>query len=256
VSGALRLEQAIRQASGTALVPFVTAGFPRPRDLAGILDTIAPLSDAIEVGIPFSDPLADGVTIRRASERALREGITLGFVLEVLHSRPAGPPVVLMSYLNPLLAFGFPRLAAAAARANVSGLVVPDLPLEESEPYERALTECGIALVQLVSPVTPGPRVERLARESRGFVYAVTTTGTTGGSAAIEPRTLAYLDGVRRASPLPVLAGFGLRSAEQLQALAGHADGAIVGSALIEVLERNEDPAAFLGTLRNTRSSR
>jgi tryptophan synthase alpha chain len=247
---AIRLEQAIRGAARPALVPYVTAGFPHPDDLPRILDALAPEAAAIEIGVPFSDPLADGVTVRRASERALAAGVTLGSILDVVRRRSAGPPVALMSYLNPLLAFGGERFAREAAASGVSGVIVPDLPLEESGPFDRALAAQGIALVQLVTPLTPPERLVRLTRASRGFVYAVTTTGTTGGSIAAERSLLDYLDRVRAASTLPVLAGFGIRTAEQLRHVAAHADGAIVGSALIEALDRGEDPASFLRGLR------
>jgi tryptophan synthase alpha chain len=251
VAGARLLEQAIRDGRRPALAPFLTAGFPSPSDLPRLLEALGPVSDVIEVGVPFSDPLADGVTIRRASQKALEAGVTVSFVLDVLRARAAGgPPVALMSYLNPLLAFGGARFAREAAASGVSGVIVPDLPLEESGPFGRALADAGVALVQLVTPVTPAARLERLAGASRGFVYAVTTTGTTGGSAPGGAAMLAYLDRVRAASPLPVLAGFGIRTAAQLRHIAAHADGAIVGSALIEALERGEDPVAFLRGLR------
>src|SRR5665213_3286977 len=155
-----------------------------------------------------------------------------------------------MSYFNPLLAYGLERLAAAAARAGVCGFIVPDVPLEESEPLRAALSPQGLALVQMVTPVTPPERLMRLARASEGFVYAVTMTGTTGRS-ALQPAQIAeYLARVRAAAVVPVCAGFGIRTREQVEALRGMTDGVIVGSALIEVLERGESPGEFLASLR------
>jgi tryptophan synthase alpha chain len=155
-----------------------------------------------------------------------------------------------MSYLNPLLAFGVERLAARAAECGVSGFIVPDLPLEESAELSDVLERAGLALVQLVSPLTPDARLRAVCAASRGFVYAVTTTGTTGREHAL-PRDLpAYLARVRAAATLPVCAGFGIRRAEQVRDLAPHADGVIVGSALVEAIERGEDPEGFLRSLR------
>lgn len=255
--GAARLERAIRAATAAgrpALAPFLTAGFPTREGFAELLAAVCAESDLVEVGVPFSDPMADGVTIQRSSRRALEAGVTLPWILEVLRGREWPVPLVLMSYLNPLLVGGVAAFARQAAAAGVAGLIVPDLPYEESLPLRAAFDDAGLALVQLVTPVTPAERLRRLCQASRGFVYAVTMTGTTGGSAQGGTRTADYLAAVRRHAPAPVLAGFGIRSAAQLQALAVHADGAIVGSALIEALERGEDPAAFLRSLRGTAS--
>jgi tryptophan synthase alpha chain len=154
-----------------------------------------------------------------------------------------------MSYLNPLLSYGLERLARNAREAGVSGCIVPDLPLEESLPVRQRFDAAGLGLVQLVTPLTPQDRAREICEASRGFVYAVTMTGTTGGRSATSA-TDDYFSRVREASSLPVLAGFGIRGPEQMKALDGRVDGAIVGSALIEVIERGDDPVAFLKTLR------
>ncbi len=254
-TGAARLERSIRGASAAgrpALVPFLTAGWPRRDGFADLLARVASEAEAVEIGVPFSDPVADGVTIQRTSREALEAGVTLEWILETLSeaSPRVAAPLVLMSYLNPLLALGLDRFAREAAGAGVAGLVVPDLPLEESGPVAEALRPRGIALVRLVTPATPAERLARLAAASRGYVYAVTMTGTTGGRAEIGDAVARYLARVRAASPVPVLAGFGIRDAAQLTALRGHADGAVVGSALLDRLERGEDPALFLRSLR------
>ena len=159
-------------------------------------------------------------------------------------------PLVLMSYLNPLLSFGFDKLAAAAAQAGVCGFIVPDLPYDESEDFRAALDAHGIALILMVTPVTTVVRMAKLCAASQGFVYAVTMTGTTGRTAAVPAEVTQYLDAVRAASKLPVCAGFGIRSREQVAQLDGHVAGVIVGSALVEVLESGQDAAAFLRALR------
>ena len=155
-----------------------------------------------------------------------------------------------MSYLNPLLAFGLDKLPKVAAEAGVSGFIVPDLPYEESAEMRSALEAYGLALVQFVTPVTPEERVQMLTQSTSGFIYAVTMTGTTGKNVAVPQDVLEYFARVKKVSPFPVCAGFGIRSGEQVARLAPYIDGAIVGSALVEVIERGEDPASFLRSLR------
>jgi tryptophan synthase alpha chain len=201
--------------------------------------------------VPFTDPMADGVTIQRSSRAALAQGVSLPWILEEIGGlRGLAAPLLLMSYLNPLLAFGIGRLAESASAAGVSGFIVPDLPLDESSELRSALDERQLALVQMVTPVTGPQRLAQLCAGSQGFVYAVTMTGTTGRNVAVPSAVLEYLDRVRAAATLPVCAGFGIRTREQVERLRGHVDGVVVGSALVEVLERGEDPAAFLRALR------
>jgi tryptophan synthase alpha chain len=196
--------------------------------------------------------MADGMTIQRASYAALQGGFTLPWLLEELEKMQPRPraPLLLMSYLNPLLAYGLDRLPEDAARAGVAGFIIPDLPYEESADMRTALDRVGLALVQMVTPVTPAERLKMLCEASQGFVYAVTMTGTTGRNVAVPDDVLDYMDRVRAVSPVPVCAGFGIRSAEQVARMKGHVDGVVVGSALVEVLERREDPAAFLRALQ------
>ena len=235
-----------------AVVGFMTAGFPDKAGFRASLGAIAAAADVVEIGIPFTDPMADGMTIQRASRASLEGGFTLPWLLaelEAMQPRPQAP-LLLMSYLNPLLAYGLDMLPAAAAKAGVAGFIIPDLPYEESAEVRAALDGQGLALVQMVTPVTPPGRLEMLCAASQGFVYAVTMTGTTGKSVAVPEDVLAYMDRVRAVSPVPVCAGFGIRSREQVARMTGHVDGVVVGSALVEVLERREDPAAFLRSLR------
>ena len=212
---------------------------------------VAAVSEAVEIGIPFSDPMADGATIQESSRVALEGGATLDSVITTLEALPSLPvPLIVMSYLNPLMAYGYPSLLPRLQGVGVAALVVPDLPLEEAAELEDAAGHSGIGLVQLVTPVTDDDRLRRLGAASQGFTYAVTMTGTTGGSAAVGPEVAGYLDRVRSFSLAPVLAGFGVRSADQVRSLVPHCDGVIVGSALVEVLGRGDDPARFLEGLR------
>ena len=247
-----RIAAAIRGAAGgPALVAFVTAGYPSRAGFRGQLAEIADAADVVEIGVPFTDPMADGMTIQRSSREALRQGVTLQWILDELSAMArARAPLLLMSYLNPLLSYGYERLADASLGAGVSGFIVPDLPLDEGDALRVALDRHGIALVQMVTPVTPAARLARLCAASQGFVYAVTMTGTTGKSVAMPAEAMAYLARVRAAATVPVCAGFGIRTRAQVEALRGAVDGIIVGSALVEVLERGESPRHFLAELR------
>ncbi|MEM6931623.1 MAG: tryptophan synthase subunit alpha [Myxococcota bacterium] len=223
---------------GPGLVAYVTAGWPSPAGFPDVLAAVASAADVVEVGVPFSDPMADGVTIQQTSRQALEQGVDLDAILGWVEGCAA--PVALMGYLNPFLARG-PGLAADLEAAGVEALIVPDLPLEEQDILE------GVRLVQLVTPVTTPERRVALCRASHGFVYAVRVTGVTGGQ--VDAPTDA-LDALRDVSTLPVCAGFGIRTAEQVRELAPHCDGVIVGTALLEAIGRGEDPAAFLRGLR------
>ncbi len=251
-----RLTAAIKAANEkgrTALVPFITAGYPEPADFISTLTAIAKVGDVVELGIPFSDPMADGMTIQRSSFVALQKGVSLEWIFKQLESAgdTIDAPLVMMSYLNPLLAFGYENLAKRAASTGVCGFIVPDLPFEESAEIRSALEAEGVGLIQLVTPATPDDRLAMLADASRGFVYAVTITGITGGDTGLPTDLAAYLDKVAGVSKVPVCAGFGIRAAEDVANVGQHVAGAIVGSALVEVLESGDDPADYLRSLRS-----
>lgn len=235
-----------------AIVGFMTAGFPSKEKFLSELVRVAEAADVVEIGVPFTDPMADGMTIQRASHAALAGGVSLAWIMDALKSLPARPkaPLLLMSYLNPLLAFGIDHLPAAAQEAGVSGFIVPDLPYEESADLREALEKHDVGLVQMVTPVTPPERLAMLCREAKGFIYAVTMTGTTGKSVAVPAEVTSYLQNIRDLAPIPVCAGFGIRSAEQVRLLKPVVEGVVVGSALVEVLERGDDPVAFIESLR------
>ncbi len=249
-----RLAEVIRRAAAggaPALVGFLTAGYPERGRFREHLAAIAAGADVVEIGVPFTDPMADGMTIQRSSQGALRQGVSLRWLLAELGAGPRlEAPLVLMSYLNPLLALGLESLAATAAAAGVCGFIVPDLPFDESADFRAALAPHGLALVQMVTPVTTPQRMQQVCAASEGFVYAVTMTGTTGRHVAVPAEVLEYLERVVAVSPVPVCAGFGIRSREQVELLRGHVAGVVIGSALVEVLERGEDPAAWLAALR------
>jgi len=249
-----QISAAIRAAAAegrTALVAYITAGYPQKDRFRDTLAEVAAAADVVEVGVPFTDPMADGLTIQRASRAAIAQGVTLSWILGEIAAMnpPPAAPVVLMSYLNPLLAMGYERLAERAVDSGVAGFIVPDLPLDEAAPLDSALAARGLALIHLVSPVTPPARLEAAARASRGFLYAVNVTGITGGAKSAGADLKSYLGRVVAASPVPVCAGFGIRSAAQVADLGQVVPGIIVGSALVESLERGESPAAFLAGL-------
>jgi tryptophan synthase alpha chain len=244
--------RAARARGECAIVGFMTAGFPDKATFLRELVRVANTADVLEIGVPFTDPMADGMTIQRASHQALTGGVTLAWILESLAALPTRPtaPLLLMSYLNPLLAYGMDRLPAAARAAGVSGFIVPDLPYEESAEVRSAMEAEGIALIQMVTPVTPAERLAMLCSHAKGFIYAVTMTGTTGKTATVPADVTQYLEQVKSLASVPVCAGFGIRSAEQVRLLKPAVDGVVVGSALVEVLDRGDDPVAFVQSLR------
>jgi tryptophan synthase alpha chain len=248
------ISNAIRTAAAhgsPALVAFLTAGHPSRERFREQLQAVAAGADVVEIGVPFTDPMADGVTIQRSSQVALGQGVSLRWILSELEAMPpVRTPLLLMSYLNPLLSYGLDALAESCVRSRVAGLIVPDLPYDESAELLEVLAARQLALVQMVTPVTAPERLQRICASSQGFVYAVTMTGTTGKSVAVPPEVAAYLDAVRAAAKVPVCAGFGIRSHEQVELLKGHVEGVVVGSALVEVLERGEDPVRWLQDLR------
>ena len=250
------ISNAIRAAAAKgdpALVAFLTAGYPSKEKFRQHLQAVAAGADVVEIGVPFTDPMADGVTVQRSSHAAIAQGVSLRWILAELEAMPkVKTPLLLMSYLNPLLAFGTEKLAAAAAIAGVSGFIVPDLPLDESAELHASLDAHQLALVHMVTPVTKPDRLKALCSSSQGFVYAVTMTGTTGKSVTVPREVVDYLDRARELASVPVCAGFGIRTRQHVEMLRGHVDGVVVGSALVEVLERGEDATEWLRKLRKS----
>ncbi len=250
-TGLARRIRAVNAEGRSALLPYLVAGYPASEGFDELLLRVAARAEVIELGLPFSDPIADGPVIAAAARAASAQGVHLGWLLELVGSLRGriAAGLVLMSYLNPLLAGGLERTVRALAEAGFEGLIVPDLLLEESVELREIGDAHDLALIQLATPLTPPERLRRIAGATRGFLYAVTRTGITGARAD-SAGLVAYLDSVRAASPVPVCAGFGLREPAQVRALAPHANGLVVGTALVERLSRGEDLGPFLDTLR------
>lgn len=253
MTGSKYIEERIKapKASGPALIPFITAGYPNAEDFKQTLFEISKKADVIEIGVPFSDPMADGVTIQRSSHMAIENGVTLKWIFNQLKEINLDTPIVLMSYLNPLYVFGMEELTKASLESGVDGFIVPDLPIEESKELNDRLSEAGLALIQLVTPATPKDRIEMITNQSSGFIYAVTIKGVTGGEDALSADVTDYLKQVQEIAKIPVCAGFGIREKSDVEMLANHVDGIIVGSAIVETIEQGNSPTEFLGQLKN-----
>ena len=253
MTGSKYIEERIKapKASGPALIPFITAGYPNAEDFKQTLFEISKKADVIEIGVPFSDPMADGVTIQRSSHMAIENGVTLKWIFNQLKEINLDTPIVLMSYLNPLYVFGMEELTKASLESGVDGFIVPDLPIEESKELNDRLSEAGLALIQLVTPATPKDRIEMITNQSSGFIYAVTIKGVTGGEDALSADVTDYLKQVQEIAKIPVCAGFGIREKSDVEMLAKHVDGIIVGSAIVETIEQGNSPTEFLDQLKN-----
>ncbi len=235
---------------GPAIVPFITAGYPDKDSFLDLITALAKTADVIEIGVPFSDPMADGVTIQRSSHAAIESGVTLKWILEELKTLNTKTPIVLMSYLNPLYVYGYDQLVQASLEAGVDGFIIPDLPIEEGEEIREVFNEAKLAMIQLVTPATPENRINTIAKHSTGFLYAVTVKGVTGGNEGLSKEVVGYLETVKASSSIPVCAGFGVRSKADVELLAPYVDGIIVGSALVEAIEQKITATDFLNTLR------
>ena len=241
--GAQHLEQSLREprASGrVGIAPYVTVGYP---SVETSVEMVLALEDAgacaVEFGVPFSDPLADGTTVQRASFHALAQGVTLLQCLEAaaeLRRRGLRIPIVPMGYYNPLLAAGLDRVAETAAAAGADGFIVPDLPTEEAGPFQEACARHGLALVPLLAPTSTEERVRQACATAGGFIYCVSLTGVTGARAAIGEEASDLVARVRRWTDLPLAVGFGVSRREHVEAAGRYADAAIVGSALLDAV--------------------
>jgi tryptophan synthase alpha subunit len=237
---------AARQAGRVALWPFLTAGYP---DEAATLELVPALEQAgacgLELGVPFSDPLADGATIQRASFQAIRSGMTLARCIALCRQlRAAGVtmPIILMGYYNPILAMGLEETARQAAKAEADGFIVADLPAEEAGPFAAACQRHDLALVPLLAPTSTDERIALTCHGARGFVYCVSLTGVTGARGYLPPAVAELVGRVRRHTSLPIVVGFGVSRREHVEAIGQYADGAVVGSALIDALDAAPRP--------------
>ena len=241
----------LKREGRAGFVAYVMAGDPSPAASLEMLRRLpAAGADIIELGLPFSDPMADGPSIQRAAIRALTAGMNLTGVLalaQAFRETDQTTPLVLMGYLNPLLSRGLETFAADAASAGVDGVIVVDCPPEEAEPLADALSAVGLDLIRLATPTTDAARLAVVARRTSGFVYYVSVAGVTGGKSASADDIAPAVARVREATGLPVAVGFGIRTPEQARAVAEIADAAVVGSALVEIVEAEttagRDPA-------------
>ncbi|MBD3335982.1 MAG: tryptophan synthase subunit alpha [Candidatus Eisenbacteria bacterium] len=252
--------QSARADGRRALVGFLTAGYPHPDAMLPILRTLEEGgADVVELGVPFSDPIADGPTIQATSQAALEAGVTLPWILDLVarFRRESELPIVLMTYLNPLLAYGEERFFAAAAEAGVDGLLASDAPPGERPEFFAGLAAARLDRIVLVAPTTPPERLASIVAAAGGFIYLLTRTGVTGQGAAFAQNLSQRVAELQRLSPLPVAAGFGVRSAADIAELPSELDGVVIGARLLECFLQTADVkagraelAAFLNGLR------
>jgi len=242
----------LRSAGRTALIPYLTAGYPSVDTSREALRAAALQADIIEVGVPFSDPLADGPTIQRSTFEALRQGMTLAGTLDLIARAELDRPVVVFSYLNPILRYGLDRFLRDAEALDVAGLLLTDLPAGADPTVEDAVHASRLDLIRLIAPTTRPERLAEAVAGAEGFVYLVARLGVTGASSALAPDLPGTIARVRAATPLPVAVGFGISTPAQASAVAELADGVVVGSALVDALGRGGVSAAmaFLRSLR------
>lgn len=235
-----------------AFMPYFTIGYP---DLPASFEIVWAMAesgaDLIELGIPFSDPLADGPTIQYSTQIALHHGITLQTCLHFvknLRERGLTTPIFLMGYYNPIFNYGEEQFVKEASECGVQGVIIPDLPPEEAGELRRNCRDHSLAMVHLVAPTTPPTRIQRIAELSQGFLYVISVTGVTGARETLPPYLLDFLQDVRAVTSIPLAVGFGVSTPEQAARLGQLVDGVIVGSALIEVVRRAEEPSQAVRT--------
>ncbi len=244
---------ALRAARRPALIPYVTAGFPDPAATTAFLRGAAGAgADVVELGVPWSDPVADGPTIQASTHAALAGGMTLAGTLALLAAARPDVPVVLFTYLNPVLARGAARFAAEARDAGAAGLLVTDLPAGADDAVERDLLSAGLPLVRLVAPTTPPERRRAIAERSRGFLYLIARLGVTGESGAVSAVLGAQVAALRAVSDLPIAVGVGIYRPAQAVEVAAHADGVVIGSAVVSRMAQGgaAEALAWLATVR------
>jgi tryptophan synthase alpha chain len=247
-----RLTRTFREAGHPLLIPYAVGGYP---DIGSCRRILAAYVEAgagiVEIGVPFSDPLADGPVIQAASQVALRAGIRPVDVLELAgEAAGSGVPVVLLTYLNTILAYGPDRFFAECGRKGVAGVVVPDVPVEEAGELQKTARENGVDVILLAAPTSTESRLARIAAAASGFVYCVSTTGVTGARAALRADLPEFVARIRRHTELPLAVGFGVSTAEQAAAVSRYADGVIIGSALVQLVTDSDGTETALPKLR------
>jgi tryptophan synthase alpha chain len=246
-----RLEGALKAKGELKLVAYMMAGHPNKKRSLEVGKKLATSGiAALEIGIPFSDPLADGPVIQKAGQTALEQGMTVGAALELAAEiAREGIPIALMTYINPILAHDPRRFAAEAAQAGVAGVIVPDLPIEEAEPVAGWLRAASLDTIFMVAPTTSPDRMASICDHSTGFVYCVTVTGITGARSEMPAGMKELLAEVKKHTSLPVAAGFGISRPEHMKALRGSADAAVVGSAIVAEIDKGADPVPLVKEL-------
>ncbi len=249
-------EQALLQRTA-ALMPYFTLGFPSKELSVSIVESIAPYSDLIELGIPFSDPIADGPTIQNSTQRALENGTSPAGCLEMvgdIRKRGVKTPILLMGYYNSILSYGEAEFARDANLAGADGLIVPDLPPEEADALKTALFAESLAYIPFLAPTSSPDRVALIKKYTTGFIYMVSVTGVTGARVALSGDLPGYINGLRGQTKLPIAVGFGISTPTQAAEVGSYADGVIVGSALISAVDKSDDKVkasvAFVRSLR------
>jgi len=238
-----------RQAGRGALIPYFMCGYPSATQSVEIVLAAAEGgADIIELGMPFSDPLADGATIQHAGHIALERGMSIRGCMEVARqvSAKSATPLLLMGYYNPVMAYGLARFCVDAKANGVNGLIIPDLPMEEAEPLLQEVKKNGLALIFLIPPTTPDERIARIAEltasETGGFVYCVSLSGVTGSRTSLPPHLRSFIERVKGyTKSLPIAIGFGLSTPEHIAEVTSYADGAVVGSALVQLIDQHND---------------
>jgi len=236
------------QSRTAALMPYFTLGYPDRDTSLDIIEAIAPYSDLLELGVPFSDPLADGPTIQHSTQISLENGTTVAGCLDMvrdLRRRGVETPVCLMGYYNPMLAYGLERFVGEAKEVGVQGFIVPDLPPEEAADLQLLVNNAGLAYIYFLAPTSNLDRIKQVSASAQGFIYLVSVTGVTGTRSALQSDLADFVQRVRTHSDLPLAIGFGISSPAQAASVADLADGVIIGSALINAVNKADDkPAA------------
>ncbi|MBK8906229.1 MAG: tryptophan synthase subunit alpha [Anaerolineaceae bacterium] len=259
-NGTDRITAAFTQAHKSqtaALMPYFTLGYPDAATSLAIIEAIAPYSDLLELGVPFSDPLADGPTVQHSTQVALENGTTTAGCLEMvreLRQRGVPTPILLMGYVNPILAYGEANYVRDAADAGADGFIVPDLPPEEAEDLDTLAAEASLSLVHFLAPTSNEDRINRVTARARGFIYLVSVTGVTGARTQVQADLAGFVNRVRAKTAVPLAVGFGISTPTQAAEVGQLADGVIVGSALINAVNAAEDKVAtavqFVKSLR------
>lgn len=251
-----RIASIFSQINHTALIPYVTVGYPNIEATLKVVPMLASSGcDIVELGIPFSDPLADGATIQKASFNALRNGVTPRLCLEVARqlSEKVEIPLVFMTYFNPVLTYGLEEFCSACTSSGIDGLIVPDLPPEEGSELEAVTLRQGLDLIYLLAPTSTEARIKLVAERSRGFIYLVTVTGVTGAREQLPAHLEDFIARVRKITTQPLCVGFGISTAEQAGQVGRIADGVIVGSRIIQLMEADESMSAVPDFARELR---